>query len=67
MLFYYYFLNIDSRDHMKLYCTMSLLSLSSNSLQDSESGETNIVFTLVLLISCTAVGKIEAKANRFLH
>lgn len=52
---------------MKLYCTMSLLSLSSNSLQDSESGETNIVFTLVLLISCTAVGKIEAKANRFLH
>lgn len=48
---YDYFLNIDSWEHMKLYCTMSPLSLSSNCLQESDSAETNIIFTLELLIS----------------
>jgi len=58
---------INSWEHGRLYHTVSLLRLSSNSLQRSESAETNTVLTSVLLVCCATVGGTEAKATKFLQ
>lgn len=58
---------MNSWEHMVLCHTVSLLSLSSNSLKRSELAETTAGFRLVLLTHCAAVVVTEAKATKFLQ